>query len=275
MICPITDIIVKPLEHDAKENTTWYPIRVQVYTNQTLDLHYQYSDFAHYAKRLHQEFQPYLKKHQLLKLQTNNKKLNFYYYSSKNSQKYNIQRQVEIETFCKQLLALPPDIQCSDTFLSFFIIPLQQQTVAKRSPGLLKRSFSIHGKKKPEIIATTSVAIKVPSPPVSPVEETCIKFKIIYDMNNMVVIRVSRSITLHQLKLKVIQKFSMLNIDLTEAMTLRVIQNYQRYSISSCSSAEDSLVEFNPPVQLDLKNEHDFSKAMQYQTQKVILKCIP
>ncbi|KAI8075767.1 hypothetical protein BDF21DRAFT_495238 [Thamnidium elegans] len=230
-ICPIVGLFVQP--YQRQNNTvTWYPIKIEWYTNQLVEMRYTYSNFVRFFRDIHNHYNikkslTIIKKEfQLLK---------------KSNQKY-IDRQLEIETFCNQLLLLATNITCSDLFVSFF----SSVKTSNYSMSTLKRVFSL---KPSTTINTTqqSFYTSLPSPPTSLLssEEDDIKFKIVYDYQNIIVIRANRNISLDQLRIQVIKKFSLLNIILpVEYLSFSYCENARYSSASSilCSDSADTII---------------------------------
>lgn len=106
-------------------------------------------------------------------------------------------------------------------------------------------------------------------------EASTIKLKIVYDWCNIVIIRVPRSISLDQLRSRVIQKFALLNIQLPDQLTLLALTT-KRCSSSSSSSIICS--DFLDPSLVSLITEEQHLKTAMQTTwsglQKVTLRCM-
>ncbi|GAA5811566.1 hypothetical protein MFLAVUS_005005 [Mucor flavus] len=230
--CPIVGLYVQP--YQRQNNTvTWYPIKIEWHTNQFVEMRYTYSDFVRFSRDIHHHYN-------IKKSLTSIKKE--FQFLKKSNQKY-IDRQLEIENFCNQLLLLATNITCSDLFVSFF----SSVKISNYSMTTLKRIFSL---KPPTTTATTtqsSFYTSLPSPPTSLLssEEDDIKFKIVYDYQNIIIIRVNRNISLDQLRIQVIQKFTLLDIILpVEHLSFSYCENARYSSASSilCSDAADTII---------------------------------
>lgn len=116
----------------------------------------------------------------------------------------------------------------------------------------------------------TSVA---PSPSTSPTLRM-IKFKIVYDVDNIIVIQVPRSVSLTELRSRIMQKFSDPDIKLPSDFTL--LFNDTRSSASSNTSAASSMsVASGTATMID--KEEDLRTAMGsmwVRLDKVTLRCI-
>lgn len=338
--CPIKQLTVQPYQR-SNDTMTWYPIKIEFYTNQSFITKYTYSEFVQFSRQLHRQFDTST---MIKKSLPTIKKENYYYYTflKKGNQKY-IDRQLELEEFCKKLLVLPAIITCSDLFLSFFSNYKHQQITTSSSSSTLKRVFSIKNNSNSthQITITnnkslfqnsnptkrfsissnkendlTEIGLLSPLSPGTPQDQqhsrismisttTCgggrscrssatssmlfssslsssseedlsIKLKIVYDCNNIVIIRVPRSISLDQLRIQVIQKFALLNIELPqEKLYFTCIEN-ARYSSASSIIYSDSLDLGAASVTLITEDEQLF-KAMQTKWSclpKVTLRCI-
>ncbi|KAL9539470.1 hypothetical protein MBANPS3_010238 [Mucor bainieri] len=109
-------------------------------------------------------------------------------------------------------------------------------------------------------------------------EDDSIKLKIIYDVQNIIIIRVARSVSLDQLRAQVIQKFALINILLPDQLLLRTV-DCARYSSGSGSSIVCSVpADSDLDADVLIASEHDLSRAMllKWNTlQKVTLRCVP
>lgn len=280
--CPVVGLHVQPYQR-FNNAITWYPIKVQI-SNQCFEMKFEYSDFIHFSRNLHQEYN-------LKKTLTMIKRE--YNFLRKGNQKY-IDRQLEIEKFCQQILLLPSSVTCSDLVLDFF--SKQQQ---KPKPSIrystLKRVFSL---KSSSSSSTSSLSVSEPrtielTPPTPPpqlsiissatssilfnasvcsteeVDLSMIKFKIVYDRNNIIIIRVHRNISFEKLVSQVIQKFALLSIFLHDQLSFGFYENTRNSSASSIiySDAPDHII----------AKEHDLLLNMQSKWSglyKVTLRCI-
>ncbi|KAI9339856.1 hypothetical protein BD770DRAFT_399959 [Pilaira anomala] len=246
--CPILGITVKPYQRQD-ETVTWYPLQIEWYTNQFTEMRYTYSDFIRFSRDIHQQFN--VKK----SLKMIKKDFGFI---KKSNQKY-IDRQLEIESFCNQLLLLETNITCSDLLISFFSSPKTYNYPV----STLKRIFSIRPSSMlsstPSMIqsvttsslflsSTTTSQQSLPSPTTSVLsseDDDNIKFKIVYDYQNIIIIRVTRNISLEQLQLHVIHKFALLGIDLpAKQLSFSYCENARYSSASSilCSDTQDIII---------------------------------
>ncbi|KAI9252716.1 hypothetical protein EDC94DRAFT_620465 [Helicostylum pulchrum] len=243
--CPIVKLHVQPYQRPDNQ-ATWYPIRIEWHTKQSTERRYSYSDFVRFSRDIHHHHH-----HHNIKKSLTTIKKEFQFFK-KSNQKY-IDRQLEIENFCNQLLSLATNITCSDLFVSFF----SSEKASNYSTTTLKRIFSL----KPSPLTTgtsntTATTINttqqsfykpLPSPPTSLLssEEEDIKFKIVYDYQNIIIIRVNRNISLDRLRIQVIQKFDVLGITLpVEHLSFSYCENARYSSASSilCSDTADTII---------------------------------
>ncbi|KAG2202370.1 hypothetical protein INT47_008841 [Mucor saturninus] len=276
--CPVVGLHVLPYQR-FNNAITWYPIKVQI-ANQCFEMKFEYTDFVHFSRNLHQEYN-------LKKTLTMIKKE--YNFLRKGNQKY-IDRQLEIEKFCNQILLLPSSVTCSNLVLDFF--SKQQQ---KPKPSIrystLKRVFSLKSSSSSSTIsagraieqttttpppqlsiissATSSILFNASVCSSEEVDPSMIKFKIVYDCNNIIIIRVKRTISFEKLVSQVIQKFALLSILLHEQLSFGFCENTRNSSASSIiySDAPDHII----------AKEHDLLLNMQSKWSalyKVTLRCI-
>ncbi|GAN05199.1 hypothetical protein MAM1_0084c04668 [Mucor ambiguus] len=312
--CPIKDITVQP--YTKQPNGTWYPIQLKLGDGHMLEIQHQYANFIQFSRLIHQQFS--LSSAELPKIK---KQHNFL--KKGGAQKY-LQRQCELQAFCRLLLLLPPVVTCSPACLSFFSATPALSTASNS----LKKAFSLKSSSKkqqqqhPDLaeinhafsrslaisisqhesqlqqctsrptiqninrsnrcsttstISTVSSSILFSSSLSSTEEDDTIKLKIIYDVQNIIIIRVVRSVSLDQLRSQVIQKFALINIMLPDQLVLRTV-DCARYSSGSGSSIVCS-VPANSDLGADelISNEQDLSRAMllKWNTlQKVTLRCV-
>ena len=116
----------------------------------------------------------------------------------------------------------------------------------------------------------TSVA---PSPSTSPTLRM-IKFKIVYDVDNIIVIQVPRSVSLTELRSRIMQKFSDSDIKLPSDFTL--LFNDTRSSASSNTSAASSMsVASGTATMIDKEDDLRIAMgSMWVRLDKVTLRCI-
>lgn len=225
---PVVGLHVLPYQ---RFNTiTWYPIKVEVYSNPCFELKYEYSDFVRFSRILHQEY------HLRKKLTMIKKEYNFL---RKGNQKY-IDRQLEIERFCNQILLLPSAITCSNLVIDFFSQQKPKPAPSINGYSTLKRVFSIKSSSPSppqlSIISSTTSSILFNASVCSTEEgfdQSTIKFKIIYDCNNIIIIRVKRNISFQSLVSQVIQKFALLSILLHGQLSFGFCENTRNSSASS------------------------------------------
>ncbi|CAO0802907.1 unnamed protein product [Mucor circinelloides] len=302
--CPIQDITVQP--YAKQQNGTWYPVQLKLSNGHTLEIRHQYADFIQFSRLIHQQFS--LSRAELPKIK---KQHNFL---KKGAQKC-LERQRELQDFCRHLLLLAPVVTCSPVFLSFFSAA---PAIATASYSSLKRAFSLKSNRKQQHqdLAEISSAFTRPlTLSISPHEQQChaqnvnrsnrcsttsttstasssilfssslnstdeddtIKLKIIYDVQNIIIIRVSRSVSLDQLRSQVIQKFALINIMLPDQLVLRTV-DCARYSSGSGSSIICSVpADHDSSTDMLISDEQDLSRAMllKWNTlQKVTLRCV-
>lgn len=235
--CPIIQLGVLPYQH--LNNGVWYPIHIKL-QNHSYELKYRFSDFVRFSRAIQQRFNidrlepinPTFKS-RLLSIIHKTK-----HSAENNNQKYT-DRQLQLERFCAQLVLLPSQITCSHLFLSFFSASKQQQvqlTMAlNNSHNTIKRIFSTLKSKKDGLQyisnrlsqqSTTSNSshgdsssmTRTSSNQSSAMLSDEIKVKIIYDDDNIIIIRVTRAIPLDQLRSQIIQKFALLRIPLPDQL---------------------------------------------------------
>ncbi|KAI8340399.1 hypothetical protein BD560DRAFT_412305 [Blakeslea trispora] len=105
--------------------------------------------------------------------------------------------------------------------------------------------------------------------------KTTIKFKVIYNADNIVVIQVSRTITLNDLRVRIQQKFSDTTMgNLLFEKEMKLVYNDNSSSWSSMSSDKPNEVNASAVV---LNSEQDLNQIMQAKwnrLEKVTLRCI-
>lgn len=313
--CPIQGITVQPYTKQQNGGGTWYPIQLTLSNGHMLEIQHQYADFIQFSRLIHQQFSlsradlPKIRKQRTL-------------FKKGGAQKY-LQRQCELQDFCRLLLLLPPVVTCSPVCLSFFSATPEISITVSNS---LKRAFSLKSNKKqqqqqhPDLAAfsrsltisigqhqhqlqpcasrptvqsissrsnrcsttsttsTASSSILFASSLSSTEEDDTIKLKIIYDVQNIIIIRVARSVSFDQLRSQVIQKFALLNIRLPDQLVLRTV-DCARYSSGSGSSVVCSVPADHRDLDADvlIADEHDLSRAMLLKwnaLQKVTLRCV-
>lgn len=153
-------------------------------------------------------------------------------------------------------------------------LPIPQRTTAAgmvtSSSIISSTSTSSSYSHDSQSTCATSVA---PSPSTSPTLRM-IKFKIVYDVDNIIVIQVPRSVSLTELRSRIMQKFSDPDIKLPSDFTL--LFNDTRSSASSNTSAASSMsVASGTATMID--KEEDLRTAMGsmwVRLDKVTLRCI-
>lgn len=255
---PVVGLHVQPYQR-FNNSITWYPIKVEIYSNQCFELKYQYSDFIQFSRNLHQEYN--LKK----TLTIIKKEYNFL---KKGNQKY-IDRQLEIEKFCNKILLLPSTITCSNLFLDFF--SRQQQKQKKNGYSTLKRIFSTKSSPQQHSIISSNTSSILFNSSVCSTEEdsSMIKFKIVYDCNNIIIIRVKRTISFEKLVSQVIQKFALISIYLHDQLSFGFCENTRNSSASS--------IIYSDTLDNIIAKEYDLLISMESKwltLDKVTLRCI-
>ncbi|KAI7907705.1 uncharacterized protein BX663DRAFT_491785 [Cokeromyces recurvatus] len=106
-------------------------------------------------------------------------------------------------------------------------------------------------------------------------------FKVIYDSNNIIIIRTSRSISLEQLKSQIIQKFALLHISLSDSLILCSVDGSRSSLLSSHPHVLTSSIMHTFDSSSDsgilISEEEDFTKIMQQKWSslpKVTLRCV-
>jgi hypothetical protein len=257
---------------------------VQIETpNISYEIQRPYVDFLHFSQRLQQllpkdNMIPKLRRDSISNLLRN------------NEQKCH-NRQEDLTRFTQALLLyLPQSILESEMFLSFF----SDNTVFP-SPSKFKRVFSLKRNSKPVadmqlshlstvndscmtsnfqqsvISATSSRSSTSTSASAHSLDEEdeLIKFKIVYDSQNIVIIRISRCISFEALRSIILQKFALLDILLPEDLTLMSTGN--RCSASSVCAADLD------PTTITLISTDQELQNMQLKwscRQKITLRCI-
>ncbi|KAI8064327.1 uncharacterized protein B0P05DRAFT_554991 [Gilbertella persicaria] len=123
-------------------------------------------------------------------------------------------------------------------------------------------------------IASSHVSVSTHATTVDSPKST-IKVKVIYDVDNIVVIQVPRSITLSDLRSRIQQKFS--DPTMEGCVHLNAVDLlYSDSSSSCCSIASNKTTDMNVPVIL-IRKEQDLAQIMQTKwnrLEKVTLRCI-
>lgn len=308
--CPIQEITVQSFA--KQQNCTWYPIQLKLNNNQILHIKHQYADFIQFSLQIHQQFN--LKKSELpkIKKQHNFLKKGTQKYLERQCELQNFcQRLLLLPTIvtCSQLVLLffsttiatttasssikrafslksnkkqqqqqHQDLtEISNTFtksLSMSIGQHEQQCTSRSNTQNINRSNRCS---TTSTTSTSNSSILFSSSLSSTDEDDSIKLKIIYNVQNIIIIRVSRSVSLDQLRSQIIQKFALINILLPDQLVLRTV-DCARYSSGSGSSIICSV-----PADSDLSadtlisNEQDLSRAMLLKwniLQKVTLRCM-
>ncbi|KAI8890621.1 hypothetical protein K501DRAFT_281620 [Backusella circina FSU 941] len=257
---------------------------VQVETsNISYEIQRPYVDFLHFSRKLQQLLPknnkiPKLRRDHIANLLKN------------NEQKY-YNRQEDLNRFVQALLLhLPQSILESDMFLGFF-----SDMTEFPSPSKFKRVFSLGRNPKPvtdmqlshfstvndscmrsnfqqSVISTASSRSSTStfaSAHSLDEEDELIRFKIVYDSQNIVIIRVSRFISFETLRSIILQKFALLEIQLPESLTLMSTGN--RCSASSVCAADLD------PTTITLISTDEELQNMQLKwscRQKITLRCI-
>lgn len=227
-ICSIKDITIKPFER-GQDKHIWFPVQIELDNHDKIEVYRRYSDFIRFYEQLQT-----IDKGTYLPLKMDNKKM----YWIKRHQKYS-QRQAELEKFCKYLLALPSAITNSDFYISFFNLDVSSDTSSSGS--------SSHGDSCTDLLRNETILEE---------EEDVIRIKLVYDAHNIIILRVPRSITFNELKSKIIQKFALLNINLSPHLVLLTLSNHQQQTSSASSITENVIV---------ISSETHFVDAMQTQ----------
>jgi hypothetical protein len=240
MSCPIIQLNVQP--YQRQNDAIWYPIQIKLY-NHSYELKYRFSEFVQFSRAIQERFNfeylepinPTIKSRFLSIIKKNT--------TENNNQKY-IDRQLQLEKFCAQLVLLPCHITCSHLFLAFFSATKQQhqhqQSLMTKST--IKRVLCSTKSKKHNLIqisssnrlsrhsttttfstsnsdssSSSSSATLSSSSSNSNIQD--LKLKIIFDCDNIIIIRVTRSVSLDQLRSQVIQKFALLRIPLPDQLS--------------------------------------------------------
>lgn len=305
--CPIQEITVQSFT--KQQNCTWYPIQLKLNNNQTLHIKHQYADFIQFSLLIHQQFNltkaelPKIKKqHNFLKKGTQKylerqcelqnfcqhllslptivtcSQLVLLFFSTTTAAtaaSSSIKRAFSLKSNKKQQHQVLTEI--SNTFtksLSISIDQHEQQCTSRPNTQNINRSNRCS---TTSTTSTSNSSILFSSSLSSTDEDDSIKLKIIYNVQNIIIIRVSRSVSLDQLRSQVIQKFALINILLPDQLVLRTV-DCARYSSGSGSSIICSV-----PADSDLSadtlisNEQDLSRAMLLKwniLQKVTLRCM-
>lgn len=145
-------------------------------------------------------------------------------------------------------------------------------SVITSSSVISSTSSSSHSSRDSQSTCATSIA---PNPTTSPTLRT-IKIKVIYDVDNIIVIQVPRSVTLSDLRARIAQKFCDPAIALPHDFVL--LFNDTRSSASSNTSAASSLsIDSSSGTATVIAKESDLAKAMGtmwVRLEKVTLRCI-
>jgi hypothetical protein len=305
--CPIQEITVQSFT--KQQNCTWYPIQLKLNNNQILQIKHQYADFIQFSLLIHQQFN--LKKVELPKIK---KQHNFL---KKGTQKYLerqcelqnfCQHLLSLPTVvtCSQLVLLffstttavktvPNSIkkvfslksnkkqqrqdltEINNAFTRSLNVSTDQHELQYTSRPNTQNMNRSNRCSTTSTTSTTNSSILFSSSLSSTDEDDTIKLKIIYNLQNIIIIRVSRSVSLDKLRSQIIQKFALINILLPNQLVLRTV-DCARYSFGSGSSIICSV-----PADSDLSadtlilDEQDLSKAMLLKwnnLQKVTLRCM-
>ncbi|KAG2201601.1 hypothetical protein INT46_007752 [Mucor plumbeus] len=305
--CPIQEITVQSFT--KQQNCTWYPIQLKLNNNQILQIKHQYADFIQFSLLIHQQFN--LKKAELPKIK---KQHNFL---KKGTQKYLerqcelqnfCQHLLTLPTVvtCSQLVLLffstttaiktvPNSIkrvfslksnkkqqrqdltEINNAFTRSLNISTDQHELQYTSRPNTQNMNRSNRCSTTSTTSTTNSSILFSSSLSFTDEDDTIKLKIIYNLQNIIIIRVSRSVSLDKLRSQIIQKFALINILLPNQLVLRTV-DCARYSFGSGSSIICSV-----PADNDLSadtlilDEQDLSKAMLLKwnnLQKVTLRCM-
>ncbi|KAK4515424.1 uncharacterized protein ATC70_010369 [Mucor velutinosus] len=313
--CPIQDITVQP--YFKQQNGTWYPIQLKLSDGRMLEIQHQYADFIQFSRLIRQQFNlsraelPKIKKqHNFLKKRGAQK------YHQRQCELQDFCRLllllppvVTCSPVCLSFFSATPEIGSVSNSLkrAFSLKPSGKKQQQQQHLDLVEmehafsRSLvmsigqhehqlqqctsrpniqSINKSNRCSTTSTTSTAsssILFSSSLSSTEEDDTIKLKIIYDAQNIIIIRVARSVSLDQLRSQVTQKFALINIMLPDQLVLRTV-DCARYSSGSgssivCSAPADS--DLNAEVLI--ANEQDLSRAMllKWNTlQKVTLRCV-
>ncbi|KAI7850543.1 hypothetical protein BDC45DRAFT_446765 [Circinella umbellata] len=255
-------------------------------TRQPYTITRRYEDFSQFAQRLREAFPTStrslasragsrLLNNQPILIDTTN---NHYQHSDSNNNK--------LDKFMQALFHLPPSISQSLVVLEFFGLQkadtehqIQQQQTEQDTSQLTSSSIisststsSSCYSRDSQSTCATSIA---PSPTTSPTLRM-IKIKIIYDVDNIIVIQVPRSITLTDLRSRIAQKFNDPTISLPKDFVL--LFNDTRSSASSNTSAASSLsVDSSSGTATLIAKEQDLSNAMGsiwVRHEKVTIRCV-
>ncbi|KAI9494454.1 hypothetical protein BDB00DRAFT_761904 [Zychaea mexicana] len=233
----------------------------------------RYEDFSHFAQRLREAFPTTTRS---LASRAGSRLLSSPLENTTNN------RRSELDKFMQALFRLPPSISQSLVVLEFFglqkadteqqILRQQQQQDDITTSRLLRSQSSMTQHRDSQSTCATSVA---PSPTTSPTLRL-IKIKVIYDVDNIIVIQVPRSITLTDLRARIAQKFSDPSISLPKDFVL--LFNDTRSSASSSTSAASSFsVDSTSGTATLIAKEQDLANAMGsawVRHEKVTLRCV-
>jgi hypothetical protein len=220
MSLPIIQLTVEP--HQRQNDSTWYPIQIKLH-NYCYEQKYRFSEFVQFSRTIQQQFDiDYLVPlHSTIKSRFRS-----------IIKKTERDRQLQLEKFCAQLVLLPSHVICSYVFLSFFSASKQQMNTVKRmfpckskkqdlvrisnrlSRQSITTTFSRSSNDSSSTIGTSSSSTITGSS----LSAQDIKIKVIYDYHNIIIIRVTRAISLDQLKSRIIQKFALLRIPLPDQL---------------------------------------------------------
>lgn len=156
-------------------------------------------------------------------------------------------------------------------------LPIPQRTTAAAAAGMVTSSSIVSSTSTSSSYSHDSQSTRAtsvaPSPSTSPTLRM-IKFKIVYDVDNIIVIQVPRSVSLTELRSRIMQKFSDPDVKLPSDFTL--LFNDTRSSASSNTSAASSMsVSSGTATMID--KEDDLRTAMGsmwVRLDKVTLRCI-
>ncbi|CAO3624162.1 unnamed protein product [Mucor fragilis] len=308
---PIQDIAVLP--YVKQHNGIWYPVQLKLSDGQLLAIKHQYADFVQFSRLIHQQFS--LSRAELPKIKKQHslfKKGGAQKYHQRQCELQDFCRLLlllppsvtcspvvlaffsatpaiaPVSSSLKRAFSLKssrkqqhPDLaEMSHAFARSLTISIGQHEQQLQQGTGRAHVQNIDRSNRCSTTSTTSTAsssILFASSLSSTDEDDTIKLKIIYNVQNIIIIRVARSVSLDQLRSQVIQKFALINIALPDQLVLRTV-DCARYSSGSgssiaCSVQADSVLD----ADVFISNEHDLSRAMllKWNTlQKVTLRCV-
>ncbi|CEP18880.1 hypothetical protein [Parasitella parasitica] len=287
--CPIQQITIE--SYTRQQNCTWYTIQLKLNNNLNVQIQHKDADFVQFSRSIHQQFK--LAKEHLIEI-----KNQYIFLKKKGSLKFH-ERVWELQHFCQQLLMLP-DVTCSESFLLFFSTTTAITTVSNS----IRRAFSIFSNKKQQqqqhvaeicdvftrlntiqkidnnnrcsttsTTSTTSSSVLCSSSLGTTDDEDTVKIKIIYDIENIIIIRVSRRVSLDELSSQVVQKFALLNIQFSDQLLLRTVDCAWYASGSGSSTICSVPADSGLSTDILIRDQQDLSRAM-LSKQKVTLRCV-